>query len=79
MVCQSKGYSDSIKFDNEIILDKEINKGYQSLHYKVKQWKVKGIFDILGDTSKNVTLVKLMDTVGNMNHAVNIVEKWIYS
>ena len=33
----------------------------------------KGQFDILYEISENVTLVQLMDSVGNGNHAVGIV------
>ena len=39
----------------------------------INKWKVKGSFDILNDISEKFTLVKLMDTVGNLNHALSIV------
>ena len=35
-------------------------------------------FGILHGISENVTMVKLMDTVGNVNHAVIIVGYWIF-
>ena len=44
----------------------------------INKWKVKGSFDILNDISENFTLVKLIDTVGNLNHAVSIVGHWIF-
>ena len=44
----------------------------------INKWKVKGGFDILNDISEQFTLVKLIDTVGNLNHAVSIVGNWIF-
>ena len=55
------------------MLDKEQNKVEQHIHFNMKQWKVKGRFDINNDISENVTLLKLMDKVGNVNNAVSIV------
>ena len=37
-----------------------------------------GSFDILRSISENVTLVQLMDIVGNFNHAVSIFGYWIF-
>ena len=36
-----------------------------------------GNFDILNNISERVTLVKLMDSLGNVNHAVSLVWEWI--
>ena len=30
------------------------------------------------DISANITLVKLMDLLGNMNHAISVVGNWIF-
>ena len=38
----------------------------------------KGKFDIMNDISENITLVQLMDSFGNVNHAVSIVLYWIF-
>ena len=38
----------------------------------------KGQFDIIQDISENVTLVQLICSVGNVNHAVSIVGYWIF-
>ena len=38
----------------------------------------KGTFDILNEISKNVTLVQLMDTLGNVNRGISIVGYWIF-
>ena len=35
-------------------------------------------FEILNDMSECVTLVKLMDTLGNINHSVSIDGVWVY-
>ena len=35
-------------------------------------------FDILNEISGDVTLVKLMDSRGNMKHAISIVRNWIF-
>ena len=45
----------------------------------INKWKVKGSFDIMNDISEKFTLVKLMDTVENLNHAVSIVGHWIFN
>ena len=40
--------------------------------------KKTGEFDILNDISGHLVLVQLVDTSGNVNHAVNIIGFWIY-
>ena len=35
-------------------------------------------FDILNNISEYVTLVQLMDSLGNFNHAISIVGYWIF-
>ena len=37
-----------------------------------------GEYEILEDISENVTLVQLMDSLGNVNHAINVVGNWIF-
>ena len=44
----------------------------------MKVWKKNDAFDILNDISLNITLVKLMDSLGNLNHAISIVGNWIF-
>ena len=60
------------------MINKDLSKGYHRLHYKINKWKVKGIFGILNYISENVTLVHLMDTFGNVNHAVSIFGYWMF-
>ena len=60
------------------MVDKEINKVKQCCHYKLHQWKKKVTSDIFNDTSEHVALVQLMDTAGDINHAVINYVCWIY-
>ena len=71
-------FSDIIKFANAIIVDKSINKGDHSLCNKLKKSRKLVTFDILNNISDHVTLVKLMDSLGNINHAVSVVGKFIF-
>ena len=53
-------------------------KGEQNLQYNLTIWKKNDDFDILNDISEYVTLVKLMDSLGNVNHVISIVGYWIF-
>ena len=48
-------------------------KDEQNLQYNLTIWKENDDFDIPNDISEYVTLVKLMDSLGNVNHAISIV------
>ena len=37
-----------------------------------------GSYDILTDISENVTLVQLIDSLVNVNHAISVVGYWIF-
>ena len=58
--------------------DEKRRKGNQHIRYKMENWKKIGTFDILNNISKYVTLVQLMDLLGNINNAVSVVGKRIY-
>ena len=60
------------------MVNKTRNKVEQRLCYKLEKWKKAGTSDIMNNISKNVTLVKLVDSLGNVSHAVSVVEKCIY-
>ena len=47
------------------------NPSEPHLDYNINKWK-KGQFDSLHDISENITLVQLMDSVGNFNNEVSI-------
>ena len=39
---------------------------------------MRGYFYILTEISEHVTLVQLMDSLGNVNHAISVVGYWIF-
>ena len=48
-------------------------KGEHNLRYNMKVWQKNDAFDILKNVIEYVTLVQLMDSLGNLNHAISIV------
>ena len=48
-------------------------KGEQNLRYNLTIWRGNDTFDILKETNENITLVQLMDSLGNVNHDIIIV------
>ena len=50
----------------------------QNLRYNLKLWKKNDAFDILNYISENVTLVQLIDSLGNVNNAISIVGHSIF-
>ena len=67
-----------IHFANDIMLNKKRNKGETRVHYKLIKYKKMGDYKILEDISANVTLVQLMDSLGNVNHVISVVGSWIF-
>ena len=67
-----------IHFVNDIILNKKRNKGEARVNYKLMKYKKMGEYEILEDISADVNLVQLMDSLGNMNHAISVVGSWIF-
>ena len=55
------------------MLNRRKIEGEQNLRYNMMIWSKNYSFDILNDISENVTLVQLMNSIGNMNHAITIV------
>ena len=53
-------------------------KGEQNLQYNLTIWKKNDDIDILNYIRKYVTLVQLMESLGNVNHAFSIVGYWIF-
>ena len=39
---------------------------------------MKGSYDIMTDISEHVTLVQLMDSLGNVNNDISVVGYWIF-
>ena len=53
-------------------------KGEPKVHYSTVKDKKKGYFDILKDIRKHVTLVQLMDYLGNLNRTISVFGYWIF-
>ena len=79
MACELHAYSDIIKFANAIMFDKVRNKGEQCLRCKPEEWNKEGTFYVVNNISEHVTLVQLMYSLGNVNHTVSLVGKWIFN
>ena len=67
-----------LHFLNDIMRDQVLNPGKQRLCYNINKWIKQVSFEILHDISLTFTLVTLMYTVGNVNHAVSIFGYWIF-
>ena len=67
-----------IDFANEIMLKHKRNEGEARVYYKLIKYKKIGDYKCLEDISANVTLVQLMDSIGNVNHAISVVGSWIF-
>ena len=66
-----------IDFANDILKNKKRNRGEAKVHYTLIKYK-KGLYKILEDISENVTLVQLIDSLGNVNHAISVFGYWIF-
>ena len=53
-------------------------KGEHNLQYNMTIWKKNDDYDILNNISEYVTLVQLMDSLVNVNHAISIVGYCIF-
>ena len=67
-----------IDFSNGILKNNKRNIYEPKVHYNLIKYKKKGKYKILEDISKQVTLVQLMDSLGNVNHDISVVGKWIF-
>ena len=48
------------------------------MYYILRQQKKIGSYDILTEMSKHVTLVHLINSLYNLNHAISVVGYWIF-
>ena len=67
-----------IYFSNTILKNEKTIKGEPRVYYSLSKYKNKGSCDILKDISEHVTLVRLMDSLGNVNHDISVVRYWIF-
>ena len=67
-----------IDFENDILKNNKRNEGEARVHYNLIKYKKMNEYNCLEDISENVTLVQLMDSLGNVNHAISVVGNWIF-
>ena len=67
----------SIDFENDIKKNKKINRDETKVHYNLIKYNKKGLYKILEYISKHVTLVQMINSLGNVNHAISVVGNWI--
>ena len=65
-------------FANAIVKNEKMFKGEPRVYYSPRNYKTMGSFTFLSDISEHVTLVQLMDCLGNANHAISLVGYWIF-
>ena len=53
-------------------------KGEPRVYYILRKYKQKGSYDILKGIYEHVTLVQLIDSLGNVNHDIIVVGYWIF-
>ena len=67
-----------IDFANDILKNKKRNKSEPKVHYNLIKYNKIREYEFLEDISTNVTLVQLMDSLGNVNHAISVSGNWIF-
>ena len=70
-------YKDKIKFEGSNIFDKEIKKvsSVYIIDFNNERYMQ---FYTMNNISEHVKLVQLMESLGNVNHTVSVVGKWIF-
>ena len=67
-----------IDFSSAILINEKKIKGKPRVYYSPRKYKNMCSYDILRDISEHVTLVKLMDSLGNANNDISVVGYWIF-
>ena len=67
-----------IHFANIIMLNNKRNKGEARVPYQLIKYKVMGDYKILEDISAKGSLVQLMNSLVNVNHAISVVGNCIF-
>ena len=73
LTLQTEKYRNIIHFANVIMTNRRKNKDEHNLRYNLRVWYRNDDFDILKNVSEYVTLVQLMDSLGNVNDIISIV------
>ena len=53
-------------------------KGEPKVNYSLVKFKKKGSYNMMKYINENVTLVQLMDSLGNVNRDISVVGYWIF-
>ena len=75
---QTYKFRNIINFSNAIMTNSMHIKDEQHLRYNMKVWYKRYDFDILKNISEYVTLVQLIDSLGNVNNSISTVGYWIF-
>ena len=78
MTLQTDKFKNRTHFDNAIMTNMMHIKVGQHLIYNLKIWNKNDTFYILNNIIEYVTLVQLMESIRNVNHAISIVGYWIF-
>ena len=71
-------FRNPIDFAKNVLKNQKICIGKQVLYYNLKNYKQKNSFNILNNMGENVTLVQLLNYLGNGNHSISVVGYWIF-
>ena len=67
-----------IDFGNAILRNEKIINGEPKVHYILMKYKKMGSYDILTDMSEHFSLVKFMEYLVNVDHAISVIGYWIF-
>ena len=67
-----------IDFANAIMKNEKKLKVEPRVYYSLRKYKKVGSYDILVDISEHVALVKLIYSLGNVNHVISVLGYWIF-
>ena len=67
-----------IDFANDMLKNENKIEGKPRVYYILRKYKNMGSYDIMTDITEHVTLVQLMDSLDNANHAISFVGYWIF-
>ena len=67
-----------IDFENSILKNENNIKGEPKVHYIQRKYKKIGSYDILTDMSEHFSLVKFMEYLVNVDHAISVIGYWIF-
>ena len=67
-----------VDFANAILKKEKRIQSKPRVYYSLRKYNQKGYYDIMTDIIENGTLVQLMDSLVNVNHAISVVGYWIF-